>query len=771
MNDITRAQPSAAQERHAWRNQLLVRTHRVRALLLKRWWIVVGAMAVGLGVQGTLWTRETVRYVSTGRMIVNLKLAIPEGSLYTEELNNFLGTQAALMQSAAVLDRAQDRALAPVLEVQPVALKVFIQPKTTIFLLQGTGENGAYVQQFVQACMEEYINLKKEMRAQTSDTTLSGMTEEIARLEKELRKCDSDLVVFQSTNSVVLLQEQGNSAGNYLAGLNQRLAGLRSDRAMLECVEPLQLLEQAQTMAANAQLGESGPLGFEMTGLAETDYIRTRQQVRLLKAEHEDLAKSLRPKHPRMIGLQEEISRRERMLRIFQEQAAQQLATRKELLGLQILNLEKEVSAWDTRALEISWKSAEFQRLKSNAQRTQAHYDRLLSTMQTLDVNRQISPESVTVMEKASPPSPQRARLDRQLLLGAAAGLVAGILLLGFIERLDDRLVSASEVRELFAEEVLGQIPCEKFGAAKRGGLLRPGDERYAWVEAYRNLRSALFFLGELQHIPRTPPLPRQPPPGEGQEARRWPRTVMVTSSVPGEGKSLTASNLAITLARGGAKVLLVDADLRKGVLHQLFGLSSSFPGVAEILDEWVQPGFENGRRKEPAGDGPQCQTRKGVKRDRTSSVLTPALLPETKGQTEADLKGAPGWASLVRSTEVSNLFLLPCGKQVEADGELFVSAAIEGFLEEAGKGFEFVIVDTPPVMAADDATSLAPRVDGVLFVLRAGQTSARVARAALDLLYQRKTRVLGLLFNAVRPRNGDYCYQYHEYHSAGSRD
>ena len=136
-----------------------------------------------------------------------------------------------------------------------------------------------------------------------------------------------------------------------------------------------------------------------------------------------------------------------------------------------------------------------------------------------------------------------------------------------------------------------------------------------------------------------------------------------------------------------------------------------------------------------------------------------------------AESAGAQGWASLVRATEVSNLWLLPCGNQGDVDGELFVSAEIAGFLEEAANGFEFVIIDTPPVMAADDATSLAPRVDGVLFVLRAGHTSARVARAALDLSYQRKTRVLGLLFNAVRPGNGDYCYDYHDYRAGRSRD
>src|SRR5579864_2296925 len=98
--------------------------------------------------------------------------------------------------------------------------------------------------------------------------------------------------------------------------------------------------------------------------------------------------------------------------------------------------------------------------------------------MQTLDVNRQISPESVTVMEKASAPAPQRERLDQRLLLGGAAGLLAGIVLLAFIDRLDDRLLSLSEVRELFPEELLGQIPREQLGPGTGGGLLRPGDER-----------------------------------------------------------------------------------------------------------------------------------------------------------------------------------------------------------------------------------------------------------------------------------------------------
>ena len=125
-------------------------------------------------------------------MIVSIKLNIAEGAVYTEELSNFLGTQAALMQSGVVINRAHARVMAQKAEVgmHPVGLRVSVLPKTTIFVLQASGRDPDYGQAFLQACMEEYIALKKEMRMQTSDTTVAGLTEEVMRLEKDLRKAE-----------------------------------------------------------------------------------------------------------------------------------------------------------------------------------------------------------------------------------------------------------------------------------------------------------------------------------------------------------------------------------------------------------------------------------------------------------------------------------------------------------------------------------------------------------------------------------------------------
>jgi len=181
---MTELERSVAQQRHAWRAGVLNRLTRWRNQLLTRWWIPCVTVSLGLAAAALWWRFDKPLYTSCGRMIVNLKLTIPEGSVYTEELNNFLGTQAALMQSGVVLQRAHTRAgqRSTELDPGPVGLKVLIQPKTTIFVLQGTGADPQYTRAFVQACMEEYVSLKKEMREQTSDVTLAGLTDELARL-------------------------------------------------------------------------------------------------------------------------------------------------------------------------------------------------------------------------------------------------------------------------------------------------------------------------------------------------------------------------------------------------------------------------------------------------------------------------------------------------------------------------------------------------------------------------------------------------------------
>ena len=177
---------------------------------------------------------------------------------------------------------------------------------------------------------------------------------------------------------------------------------------------------------------------------------------------------------------------------------------------------------------------------------------------------------------------------------------MAGVLLLWLLDRLDDRLNSFTELQELFDEDVVGQIPRERAGrSGKQLALIEPDDSRHALVEAYRNLRSSLLYMAET---------------GER------PRTLLVTSSVPNDGKSFTTANLAITLVSTGSRVLLVDADLRKGALHNRFGLSCE-PGLSEVLS------------------GKQAH-----------------------------------WEAAVQTTRVANLFFIPRGAYATNSSELFLA-------------------------------------------------------------------------------------------------
>ena len=678
-----------AHDRSAAKSRFLATVHRYKALLISKWWILLLGPALGLTTMFVSARIGPVSYVSYGRMIVSMKLNIPESSVYAEEMSSFLGTQQALMQSSAVINRAYSRVAAqfPDLSPQAVTLKVNVQPKTSIFVIQATGLDPQYTQRYLQASMEEYINLKKVMRTQTSDTTVAGLTEEVLRLEKELRACDQQLADFQSSNSVVLLQEQGNSAGGYLAALNQRMATLKSEYDLLQTLTLDQNLErQPQLSGTLPQAKDSSDTAGSNTQHTDQDYVKAKQDIRVLKSELKELGEVLKPKHPKMIALNEDIARRERLLDIYRQQSAEELETRKQSLGLQIKSMEKDVKEWEVKNLEISRRSAEYQKIKSNSQRVQALYDRLLQTMQTLDVNKEISPESVTIMENASTAFADQIKSTKQIVVGGLAGLALSLLVLMILNRLDDRMSSFTELQMLFDEPVLGQIPKER--PAHKGeivGLIQPDDQRHSFLEAYRNLRSSLLFM---------------------TESGTRPKTILLTSSIPNDGKSMTSANLAITLASGGARVLLVDADLRRGALHRHFGLEAK-PGLSEALAE-----------------------------------------------------GVP-WEETVHVTRYVNLSFLPRGSATHKSSEFFVAPVTKQFLADAATKYDFVIVDTAPVMAADDVTSLAPSLDAVVFVIRADHTSARIARAALDLLYHRQVRVLGFVFNSVSPTSIDYHYYY----------
>ena len=669
--------------------------HRYKNLLRRRWWVLPITLLIGLGIQAYRIINAPPTYFSIGRMIVSIQLQMSQtGSVYREELSNFLTTQVALMKSDTVQSRAVERVrrVKPNLPAVPVTLAASISPKTTIYVLQVVGSEPEYVTAYLAACMEEYTNLKKEMRATTSETTVDGIMKQLAVLEKELKNQEEELLSFQASNSVVVLEQQGNSAGSYLAQLNRQLADLKREFSLLTLLNLDQNLERQQKkdrlpVPTDDKSPESGQVVF-----LSQEYQKAKQEIQAKKFELLEWSEVLKPKHPRMIALNDEITRREKLVEVFKQQSIEQLENRRNSLAVQIQNLEQDFKKWEVTSLDVSTRMAHYDRLRADKKRTQDQYDRLLGAMQTLGVDKDINAESVTVLEKASPGRPARGNTAKALIIAGIIGLLGGIVLLLLVDRFDDRPASFTDLQDSFDEPVLGQIPHQLSGDKKSDiQLIEQDDERHAFVESYRNLRSSLLYMAT--------------------EGKR-PKIILVTSAIPSDGKSMTTANLAITMALSGSRVLLVDADLRKGRLHNQFGLKPA-QGLNEVMTQELR------------------------------------------------------WDQAVQPTTIPTLTLLPRGSLSRNPGEMFLSQKMRDLLKELAAQYDYVVIDTAPVMAADDVTSLSPHVEGVIFVIRAGYTSARVARAALDLLYQREVDVLGLVFNGVEINASEYYYyKYKDYYA-----
>jgi capsular exopolysaccharide synthesis family protein len=680
-----------------WSTAFITRLHRYKALLQRRWWIPVLTICLGLFVQAWLIYQTPPSFQSTSKMMLAGKLNISQGAVYSEDSVNFYGTQIQFMQSQEVRHSAEQLVRSTHPEMQPVNVEVSVvqKPRTSIFDLIAIGSAPDYTQAYLNALMQKYLDFKKGMRAEQGSTVTTAITENVIQVEKDLRAAEDEMIDFQKQNNIGFIESEGNSAAAYLVRLNQQYAQLKTEYDLLSLLDLDQNLDRVQGKtdmppAATTGTDDKTPgMAFADVG-PEADYLKAKQALQLVKAERETLSKDLRPKHPKIIKLNDEITKQEKLIELYRQDTVEKLDTRRKSIGKQMENLQNTIKEWDAKALDLAQRLAQFNRIKSKAERLKTLYDRLLNNLKDVNVSQSVdSGDQISIMEMAGAPISVRPGLLKSLLIGLGIGVLAGIGILLLLDRIDDRMASFGEFQHHFSENVLGQIPKEK--TKGRVTLLQPDDARHVFAESYRNVRSSIFFM-----------------PYEGPR----PKTMLITSSVPNEGKSTVSSNLAITMALSGARTLLIDGDLRRGALSDAFGVSSKI-GFSEVLKREVN------------------------------------------------------WQEVVVPTAYQNLFLLPRGKTLGQPSEHLLRDSTDALIAEMYNHYDYIIIDSSPVLAADDSTSLAPKIDATLFVVRLSYTSARLVRKSLELLYNRQVNVPGVILNYVDTSLPEYYYyQYSEYYN-----
>src|SRR6202171_2863318 len=527
-----------------WSTAFITRLHRYKSLLLRRWWIPVLTICLGLFVQAWLIYQTPPSFLSASKMMLAGKLNISQNAVYSEDNVNFYGTQIQLMQSAEVKRSAEALVRATHPEMQPVLVEITVaqKPRTSIFDLQAIGSTPDYTQAYLNAVMQKYLDFKKGMRESQGSNVTTAITENLIQVEKDLRNSEDEMLEFQKQNNIGFIQEEGNSAAAYLVRLNQQFASLKTEYDLLSLLDLDQNLDRTQKTRPDASAGaqpaddQSSGMPFSDVG-PEADYLKAKQALQLLKAEKDTLSKDLRPKHPKIIKLNDEIAKSENLIKLYRADTVEILDTRRKSIGTHMENLQSNIKEWESKALDLSQRLAQFNRVKGKVDRLKTLYDRLTNNLKEVNVSQSVDTgDQIAIMENATTPVSVRPGLLKSLLIGLGCGALAGIGILLLLDRIDDRMAYFGEFQHQFSENVLGQIPQEK--TKGRVTLLQADDTRHVFAESYRNIRSSIFFM-----------------PYEGPR----PKTLLITSSVPNEGKSTISSNLAITLALSGARTLLID--------------------------------------------------------------------------------------------------------------------------------------------------------------------------------------------------------------------
>jgi uncharacterized protein involved in exopolysaccharide biosynthesis len=353
------------------------RMRRYMKLIARRWWVILLLVSGAICLQAWKTSKLPDEYRSQARIVVTGQLALKESVHYREEMANFYGTQAQILSSGELRRRVGERVkvLHPSLTPTPVNLTIERQKNSSVFNLENLSRDASYARAYLDALLDEYINFRREMRSRVSENTLDALTEELARAQKRVASSETELKKFQSENNLVVLEEGRNSSAAYLEELKSKLADMKTEQNLLRRLDIEQDILRRNRLPDTY---ESQRKGVMPLAESERDFLETKQQIELLRAELTQLLGVMKPKHPQVVSLQHRIGQAETMLAIYRKQSEEQNAQSVKSLEVQIENLETEVDTWEARALATRDKLNDFQRLTSQVERDQGFYEKLL---------------------------------------------------------------------------------------------------------------------------------------------------------------------------------------------------------------------------------------------------------------------------------------------------------------------------------------------------------------------------------------------------------
>ena len=594
-----------------------------------------------------------------------------------------------------------------ILKIFAKKLKVENTPDTRMITVTYLHPNSRRAADISNAIVREYVSF--QARSQSTVDAKQWLTKRLDDLKDNVEASQNKLSDFQQRtglNSMVLgaIGQGGGGGGtthvpalDRLDTLNQSLIAAESNRLAKEAIYRLTQTENPETVAGLAQSASAyADSGVAVKGVGLELLQSLRQQQSALRLNYAEMSTKYGAKNQHILETQNQLASLDKQIaeelkKINARARDEYLLARQNEIGVR--------NAFDRQqqeAAKLNGSAVKLQVLTQEAAASRQLYDALYGKLKELDIQASLRATNIGVVNAALPPAtPTRPNPPLYLAIGLVAGLFAGLSSAFVREHLDDTLTTALQLQSMPQLPMLGSIPSSRellwLPSESGSGMVSSEtsplitDPRSPGAEAYRALRTAITVAADTGRL----------------------RTLLVTSPLFDEGKTTVAYNTAVAFALVGKNVLLIDADMRKAHLHELFSVP-------------VKPGF--------------------------SDVL--------RGTSSID-------QAIRKHPTVPSLSLLAAGSETAMPAELLSSKQFDETLKLLIPRYDLVIVDSPPILLVTDARVLSEKLDATLAVIRAGKTTRTVLGGLSTMLEFSGSRAVGLVLNAVDTKSIDYYDAY----------
>lgn len=540
-----------------------------------------------------------------------------------------------------------------------------------------------------------YIDQDLATKLKAAQEAVKWLTARIDEERRKVEEAENALLQYKETNKIItdFSSDSESITAEKLAQLNQSVVTAEAER-----VEAETRYRQALALSKEPETLDSIPEVLNNELIKEIKKI----EVNLYKKISE-LSKKYGRKHPQMIAIQSELEDLQMRKMAEAQRVVESLRSQYRLALAKEKSLKEALAEQKSESLEMNRKAIQYGVLQRQAESSRHMYELLIKRFKETSLTEEMKTGNIRIIDEAEVPIiPIKPRKKRNIMVAMAMGLMLGIGVSLLLEYMDNTFKHPDEVKEFLGIPYLGPIPIYDSKEKKSGknlDLITLHSPKSTASESFRGLRTAILF----------------------SSADTSPQVMLVTSATPSEGKTSCVTNLAITMAEAGSKVILIDCDMRRPRVHRVL--------------------------KSPAADS-------SVEKGREIGVSS-FLVGNTKQLSD-----------VVFHTEIKNLDFIPSGPIPPNPSEIIGSRKMEGLIEYLRKRYDRILIDSPPITAVTDSVVLAQMADGLLLVIRAGETPRQIVKNALDQLKNVNAHVIGAVLNAVNMgRDSYYYYQYYYYY------